>query len=378
MNEKERLQDLIDYQILDTAPETELNELAEIASAICNTPISLITMIDASRQWFKVNSGLDMSETPREDSFCQYALQHSKEVLVVNDTWDDKRFENNPYVQGDPNIRFYAGAPLETPNGNVLGTLCILDRKPRSVSESQKRALQLLAKKAMDYLNSRKLILEQKEHIEFSALKLKKLTDQAPGIIYQLEMTQDGNISFDFISKGIANLHPKLDPEVLKNSPRIALSVIHPDDLPVLRKSIRNSFDNLTEWIVEYRVISDSGEEEWHLGRGKPEKLDNGSVVWYGTFQNINNRVEYEKAMEQIAFDISHVLRKPVATLLGLTSLLGGEEVDETTIREYGKHIKTVSEELEHFTRKLNDTYRLKKAMIMGQNHVEADTDSTK
>ncbi len=368
MNEKERVQELIAYQILDTAPETELNELAEIASAICNTPISLITMIDASRQWFKVNSGLDMSETPREDSFCQYALQHSKEVLVVNDTLGDKRFENNPYVKGNPNIRFYAGAPLETPNGNVLGTLCILDRKPRSISEKQKRALQLLAKKAMDYLNSRKLILEQKEHIEFSALKLKKLTDQAPGIIYQLEMTQDGKISFDFISKGIANLHPKLDPEVLKNSPRIALSVIHPDDIPVLRKSIRNSFDSLTEWIVEYRVISDNGEEEWHLGRGKPEKLDNGSVVWYGTFQNINNRVEYEKAMEQIAFDISHVLRKPVATLLGLTSLLGEEEVDETTIREYGRHIKTVSEELEQFTRKLNDTYRLKKAMIIGQN----------
>ena len=364
MNEQERLQELIGYEILDTPTEKELDELAQIASAICDTPISLISLIDQDRQWFKASVGLDVKETPREDSFCQHALHNPEEVLVVENSLQDQRFKENPLVLGDPHIRFYAGAPLQTPTGNVLGTLCIIDNKPRKISEKQKNALKLLAKKAMDYLNDRKLLIQQSRHIELSAIKLKKLTDQAPGVIYQFEMTASGKMSFTFVSKGITKLHPRLSVEKLMQQPEIAFDIVHPDDLPTVQESIQVSFETLTLWNVEYRIVSDSGSISWHWGYAQPERKEDGTVVWYGTFQDITHVKEYEEALEQISFDISHVLRRPVSTMLGLMAIIEKEEMDEEGFKEYAGYIKVVSEELERFTRQLNEVYIKKKAKI--------------
>lgn len=168
-----RLKELNSYQILDSSPDNELDELTEIASLVCEVPISLITMIDENRQWFKSNKGLNVNETLRKDSFCQHTLHKPKEVLIITDSLKDERFKNNPLVEGAPNIRFYAGAPLETPNGNVLGTLCVIDSKPKNISEKQQRVLQILAKKAMDYLNTRKLIWHKK--IRLNPMQLNSL-----------------------------------------------------------------------------------------------------------------------------------------------------------------------------------------------------------
>ena len=176
MNEQSRLKELYRYNILDTKPEVELDELAEIASIICNTPISLISMVDKKRTWHKSKYGFDVEEVLRGDSFCQHALHNSKEVLVVEDAQLDEKFSKSPFTKGNNAIRFYAGAPLVTPNGYVLGTLCVVDTQPKTISEVQKKALQILSKKAMEYLNSRKLILLQNSNIELNAHKLKKLT----------------------------------------------------------------------------------------------------------------------------------------------------------------------------------------------------------
>jgi hypothetical protein len=324
-------------------------------------------LIDEDVQWFKACIGLSIDRTLRKDSFCQHALHNPKEILVVKDPYADDRFKDSPLVSGKPNIRFYAGAPLETPDGSVLGTLCVIDIEPRAISEAQQIGLQILAKKVMDFLNARKLILMQKNRIEFDAAKLLKLTDHVPGMIYQFEMTKEGKLSFSFVSKGISELHPGLDPEMVMANPELGFDFIHPDDLPMIKQSIFESYTNLTEWAVEFRVINGDGEVEWHSGRAKPERDDQGTVVWYGVFVNISNRVEYETAMEQISFDISHVLRRPISTLLGLTALIETEEMDDKKIKEYGGYIKTVSEEMDKFTRKLNDTYSWKKQIINGE-----------
>lgn len=357
MNEQERLQELFDYRILDTSPEKELDEIAEIASAVCDTPISLISFVDEDRQWFKAKKGLGIKQTPRQDAFCQHALVNPKEVLVVDDPLNDSRFKDNPLVLGKPNIRFYAGAPLETPNGNVLGTLCILDDKPRSISETQKKALMLLAKKGMEHLETRKLLLEQHDEIELSAARLKKLTDQAPGAIFQLEMRPDGKLSFPFISKGMTNIHPHLNLTELKVDAEIAFSVIHPDDLELLKKSIQESFINLTIWDTEYRVISDEGSVTWHWVKANPEKKEDGSVVWYGTFQDITGSKEYIKTLEQILFDISHVMRKPVAKMLGLTAAINKDNFDVKMLKTFSGHLRTVSEEMDDYIKELNEVY---------------------
>ncbi|MBD0258749.1 MAG: GAF domain-containing protein, partial [Cytophagales bacterium] len=134
VNEAERLAALLRYEILDTEMEAEFEEITQLISQLCNTPISLITLLDESRQWFKSRVGLPLTETPSEWAFCAHALE-GNELLQVPDARLDPRFRENPLVTGDPNIRFYAGMPLTTPDGYNLGSLCVIDRQPRQLSE---------------------------------------------------------------------------------------------------------------------------------------------------------------------------------------------------------------------------------------------------
>jgi PAS domain-containing protein len=354
---KDRLRELEAYKIINTPEENELDELTQIASYLFETPISLITFIDDKKLWFKSRVGVETSQISRENSFCQHTLDFPDEVLVVDDPLNDDRFKNNPFVINDPAIRFYAGAPLTTSNGNVLGTLCVMDSKPREFSRNKFEALKLLAKKAMDYLEMRKLLINQNDRIAMGAARLKKLSDQAPGAIYQLEMTPKGKLKFSFVSEGLTEIHPNLDPEILQKDPIKILDIIHPEDIPAIRESITNAFKNLTNWNAEYRVIHDNGKISWHATKAKPERLSNGNVIWYGTFQDVTQGKEYVQVLEKILFDISHVLRRPVATLLGLTDAIEEGQLDNETLKEYIGNIKTVSEEMDAHIVKLNKAY---------------------
>ena len=148
VDESERLAALARYAILDTTAENAFDELVQLASAICATPIALVSLVDASRQWFKARVGLDATETPRQISFCTHAIQQH-DVFIVHDARSDPRFAANPLVTGDPHIRFYAGAPLTTPDGFNLGTLCVIDRQPRVLDSGQQHALAALARQVV-------------------------------------------------------------------------------------------------------------------------------------------------------------------------------------------------------------------------------------
>lgn len=361
VNEEDRLKELESYQVVNTAPEKELDELANIAKLICDVPFSIVTIIGKDEQWLKVNSGLNFNKTSRKDSFSQYALNNPNEVMVVNDSTKDPRFKDNQFVIGNPKIRFYAGAPLATPKGNVLGTLCIFDQKPREISNNHKKALLALAKKAMDHLNHRKLILEQRNKIESNAEELKRLTDNVPIGIFLLKKDPLGKLSFDFLNRGLKNLQLSISYEKWQHSPELGFTLVHPDDKENFKKNLLNSFKSLKPLYTEYRFKSKHGYR-WHYVSAQAKKAQDGSVSLYGCFQDINNRVELEKAIEQISFDISHVLRKPVTSLLGLTELIHTEkEIKKTELRDYMKHIKSVSLELDSFTRELYTIYNEKR-----------------
>lgn len=155
-NEIARLNILQQYRILDTVCEAAFDELTLLAAQICNTPIALISLIDECRQWFKSKVGLNAESTPRSMAFCSYAILQPNDILIVTDTLLDQRFANNPLVTSDPYIRFYAGAPLVTPEGYAIGTLCVIDHIPRILSPEQQNSLRILSRQVMSQFELRR------------------------------------------------------------------------------------------------------------------------------------------------------------------------------------------------------------------------------
>ncbi len=153
--EKQRLKVLWQYEVLDTVPEEVFDELTELAARICEAPIALISLVDENRQWFKAKVGTTVKETAREISFCAHAIRQSG-LFIVPDATQDPRFADNPLVRSDPKVRFYAGAPLVTPDGYALGTLCVIDKVPRELRPDQKQALMILARHVVSQLELRR------------------------------------------------------------------------------------------------------------------------------------------------------------------------------------------------------------------------------
>lgn len=181
-NEKERLQFLESYSIIDTLPETDYDNLTAIASEICGTPISLVSLLDDSRQWFKSHHGLNVTETSKDFAFCAYAINQEDSLFQIQDARKDERFYDNPLVIGDPNIIFYAGIVLKNENELPLGTLCVIDNKPNSLNESQIKSLKALANQVMNLLELRKnkMLLESKiKEVEENNIELERFANIA-------------------------------------------------------------------------------------------------------------------------------------------------------------------------------------------------------
>jgi len=183
-NDAARVDALQKYAILDSEPEQAFDDLTLLASYVCKTPIAMISLVDEDRQWFKAKIGISAKETSRNIAFCSTAIQQ-RDVFVVPDALQDERFCTNPLVVSEPNIRFYAGAPLINEDGYALGTLCVIDRTPRNLAADQEVALKALSRLVLMQMEFRRNLLLLKEalsdrtHEEHEREReLKKVQDQ--------------------------------------------------------------------------------------------------------------------------------------------------------------------------------------------------------
>jgi GAF domain-containing protein len=210
-NETERLKELHRFRVLDSAPEVIFDEAVSLARSLFGVATSVVSLVDDDRQWFKAKNGIDTCETGRADAFCTYAILQDL-VMVVPDTHADERFAQNPLVTGAPYIRFYAGAPLTTPNGFNIGTLCIFDTAPRpeGLDPTERRHLVMLAQIVIDRLESRRLEVERRHDNVLAG----KIADALTSAAEQLEvraqslsdLSQNGALKSDAAAKGVRQL----------------------------------------------------------------------------------------------------------------------------------------------------------------------------
>tara|TARA_R110002049_G_scaffold116110_1_gene268491 strand:+ start:57934 stop:59136 length:1203 start_codon:yes stop_codon:yes gene_type:complete len=217
--EKERLKDLESYSILDTLPESDYDDITAIAAEICGTEISLITLVDDNRQWFKSRKGIDISETPKEYAFCAHAINNPENVFIIPDARKDIRFHDNPFVINDPNVIFYAGIPLLSDHKHPLGTLCVIDYKPKSLSDSQIQSLKSLGNQVMNILNLRKTKLTLEKALTDLEEKNKELDRFAIAAAHDLKSPLAG-------ISGLSNLFMKEYASQVNNKGMEILSLI--------------------------------------------------------------------------------------------------------------------------------------------------------
>lgn len=312
-NEEERLRILDSYKILDTLPEQDYDAIAKIASGICNTPIALISLIDEERQWFKSNYGLGARHTPREFAFCAHSILNPDEIFVVEDATKDERFFDNPLTINDPNVIFYAGAPLNTKEGQALGTLCVIDNKPRKLDDQQIESLRLLAKQVVSLLELRKKNLE----LEKTNTKIIQLNEQLNDFAYRLAHDLKSPISgVNFLLDVLKNDHFNLFKETAAENyvKLISSRMIYMGSLvdEILEYSKINT-ENIVYEDFNVKTILDSiitnidFEGKIFLNSGDLDETINSSKIGFvQIFQNlISNSRKYsdeEKVQIQIDF----------------------------------------------------------------------------
>lgn len=232
-NEDERIGDLLKYEILDTPPELDFDEIVKLASLICKSEIALISLVDDHRQWFKAKHGLEATETEKEIAFCSHAINQD-DIFEVQDASQDERFVDNPLVINEPKIRFYAGKPICSSNGNKLGTLCIIDRFPRKLNEFEQNILTVLAKQVEKQLELRLKIKELKQSLNLIEEQNKILhstnliKDQALSVLSHdlrsplnnlqtiLELVDNNIIEIDNATELINEIRPNITQTVLQ------------------------------------------------------------------------------------------------------------------------------------------------------------------
>ena len=313
--EAQRLAALRRYGVLDTAADAAFDDIVSLAATLCQTPIALVTLIDSDRQWALSTLGTDIAELPRSLSFCDHTIRGGNGLTVVPDLAQDPRFTLHPFVADAPHLRFYAGAPLLTPDGYALGALCVLDVVPRELNAAQEQTLFTLARQVMAQLElqlqRRELILTVaqrnadlaaqgllREALAEREQRLARIAAQVPGMVYQFKVAPDGHASFGYANEGMRAIYGVAPEDAVRDAATI-FATIHTDDLPRVMQSIAESQQALTLWEGEYRVVVPGRPQRWVMGRSMPERLPDGSTVWHGFSSDITARKDAEQQLRE-------------------------------------------------------------------------------
>ena len=304
-DEVERLAALRSYGILDTPAERAFDDLTRLAAIICQTPIALMSLVDADRQWFKSRVGLEAQETPREVAFCAHTILQTSPMEVPSAT-EDPRFAHNPLVTGKLGIRYYAGVPLRTPDGYALGTLCVIDRTERRLTEEQLEALDALGRQAMTQLELRRAVRTMQTVQEQIARSEEQLSlAVAAGAIGFWDWDMRANtVTMSPRHEALLGLPETGVPRPVNDF----FERLHPDDAARVGAEVNRAIAERVRYETEMRIVRPDGSVHWMLDTGEAQYLPDGTPYrMNGTMADISARkgTEHELALRDERFTLA-------------------------------------------------------------------------
>ena len=389
-NEGERLAVLRQYRVLDTPPEPAFDDLAQLAAGICQTPVALVSLVDETRQWFKSKIGLAAAETPRNEAFCAHAILDKDTVLEVPDAVNDPRFADNSLVLADSAVRFYAGAPLVTPDGHPLGTLCVMDYVPRHLTAEQLAALRCLSRQVVAQLELRRQAREladevrERRHTEtlFKAQldQIYESKHQADRLLELAEKSRHSLLSvlederraaknlreseerFRQLAENINEVFWITNPAMtellyvspayekiwgrscasLHAEPREWLAAVHPEDLGRVTQAAALVIES-GRYDATFRIIRPDKTERWIHDQGFPVRNAAGEIYRIaGTAEDITEKYKLEEqfrqaqkmeSIGQLAGGIAHDFNNILTSLVGYVDLIKMELPENVFVR---------------------------------------------
>jgi PAS domain S-box-containing protein len=344
MNKDVRLLAVKRFQKFDFKSDVELNEIIEMASGICKTPVALITLVDKDTQWLKVRKGTDVERMPREISFCSKAIEQD-DLLLIPDASADDRFSNNPIVTGAPKIRFYAGAPLITHDGYKLGTLCVIDTEPHELTDNQQKMIKMLSKQAINIMelrvsselleSSRKEIHKQNQVIKDAQTRLRSFFESSTNFHVLLgkkgEVIDFNKTAFNFIER----IHGK---KLLPGNDFIGFLAVDFKDIFVEKYIKALTGENCyEEGFTDYGA---HGIIWWEASFETARDANNKIIGISYLIRNVTERkLKEQKIIDQntslltIAHIHAHEFRAPLTSIMGLMTLI--KEDDYKAPKEY-------------------------------------------
>lgn len=306
--EKNRLDELDSYHILGEMEQSDYDFLTKIASQICETKISLISLITEDKQWFLSHHGLETRETPREFAFCAHAIKIPDEIFIIEDSRNDIRFQDNPLVKGAPNVIFYVGVPLVSENGYPLGTLCVIDDKPKQLNDKQIETLKMLSKQVMQILELRKKRIALSD-LNAKFLKTDKLFNESQKInkigAWELDLNTENTLWTDEVYA----IHES--PLDFKHNLTNAIEFYHPDDREKITNALNNTISTGINFDITCRLITSKGNLKWVRATGIKWDQDKNNPKLIGSIQDITDakivkeELELSLAKNQAVFDAS-------------------------------------------------------------------------
>ena len=349
--EKDRLKALNRFLNLELSKKNELQDIVNLAAKICNTPIALITLIGDSKQHIKFKYGINLNDVPKEESFCVYTIANNG-IMIVPDALKDSRFIKNRYVLGDPNVRFYAGSPLITQDGEKLGSLCVLDRNPGGLNELQQDMLLILSRQVINILefeSSVKILKDQFMELKISENKLRSFFESSSSchmlIGRKMEIIAYNKSLEDFIYR-IYNIKVVLGTRVPE--------YLHKD---YVKDFLHNYNAALNGISTQSQLDLTYGNETifWDVSY-EPAYDPNGDIIGVSyNASDITEKVVSSRKLEQqreslktIAFIQSHELRKPVASILGLIGIFKeqGYNADQESLKMMEAAVNELDEKI--------------------------------